>query len=518
MNDAAKRLAQCSNFGELVDDAIVRCPEREALIFGEWRLTYGEFGRLINQTAHYLQSIGVGKGSRVAIISRNCPEWLIAEFALYKIGAVVIKINWRVTPAEHASMLEKNEAVVAFYKAEKPEWGAELMALCPQVRFIRLEPKDGKSMLYDLLQGQPDTPVKADVTRADIACHLHTSGTTGNPKRVVFTHNAMLSEYVSVIDFYNYADGQRYQFTAQLFHTAAIGAHMSLATGGTIVLKPQFVLDDYMRTLVSERIEAISVVPTVLKWILDETDRNNYDLSHLKVVRYSTCPIPQALLERAINKLHCQFYQAYGMTEMCSSVTALSPEDHFIAGGKYRTSVGRPITGAAVKIVAEDGSECPLGTTGEIYVKGPGRMVGYHGAEEATRACFIDGWYRTKDMGWLDEDGYLFLNGRADDLIISGGENIYPSEIVNVIMQLCDDVAEVAVYGVPDETWGEHVKASVVLMKGSSLTPEALRQYCRSHMPTFRAPKEIEFLKELPKSSTGKVLVHELRARSVPAN
>ena len=517
--DAAKKVASYSCFGSVVDDAAARCPEREAIIFGNWRLSYGEFGRLINQTAHYLRSIGVDKGTPVAVISRNCPEWVIAEFALYKLGAVVVKINWRLTPEELVSMLERNSVTAAFYKAEKPEWGEQTEALCGgRVRFIRLEPaEDGSSSLVSLVSGQPDTPVQAEVSRSDVACHLHTSGTTGKPKCVIYTHGGMLGELESMLGVYPYPDGQRYQYIAQLFHSAAIGAHLSLATGGSMVMKAQFELDDYMRTLVDEKIEAISVVPTVLKWILDETDRRHYDLSHLKTVNYSTCPIPQVLLKRAMDMLHCEFYQSYGMTEMGSTVTALRPEDHFLDGGRYLASVGRPIAGAAVRITAPDGSECPTGTSGEIYVRGPGRMLGYLDAEEATRACLSDGWYRTKDMGYVDGKGYLFLSGRADDLIISGGENIYPGEVTNVIMQLCDDIAEVAVYGVPDDTWGEHVKASVVLMPGSSLTPEALRQYCRSHMPTFRAPKEIEFLTELPKNATGKVLTSVLRERSIKA-
>lgn len=518
MREIAQKLSQCSSFGELMEDAFSRCPEREAIIYEDWRITYGELSGYINRTAHYLRRLGVQKGSRVAIISRNCPEWLIAEFAVYKLGAEVVKINWRLTPAEQDRMLKRNGASVVFLKAEKPEWGEKLEKLCgSDVHVIRLESAEGRPALCSLVRNEPDTPVNVQIARSDAACRLHTSGTTGEPKCVVYTHGGMLSEIVSMLQVYPYPDGQRYQFIAQLFHSAAIGAHLSLATGGTMVLKDHFALDDYMHTLVSERIESISVVPTVLKWILDETDRGNYDLSHLKTVNYSTCPIPKALLQRAIEKLDCSFYQSYGMTEMGSTVTALLPEDHLRDGGRCLSSVGRPIPGASVRILAPDGRDCNAGEEGEIYVRGPGRMLEYLDAPELTRAAFRDGWYRTKDMGMLDGQGYLYLRGRADDLIISGGENIYPGEITNVIMQLCDDIAEVAVYGVPDETWGEHVKASVVLMPGSRLTADELRAYCRAHMPTFRAPKEVEIVHELPKGATGKVLTSVLRERSMKA-
>ena len=319
MREIAQKLSRCSSFGALMDDAFARCPEREAIVYEDWRLTYGDLERYIHQTAHYLRHLGVRKGSRVAILSRNCPEWIIAEFALYQLGAIVVKINWRLTPPEQARMLARNQVSVAFLKAEKPEWGAELERLCADsVRLIRLEPVDGRSALCALVSGEPDTPPDVPVSRDDVACRLHTSGTTGEPKCVVYTHGGMLREIVSMLQVYPYPDGQRYQFIAQLFHSAAIGAHLSLATGGTMVLKDHFALEDYMHTLVSERIESISVVPTVLKWILDETDNGDYDLSHLKTVNYSTCPIPKALLQRAIEKLHCSFYQSYGMTEMAA--------------------------------------------------------------------------------------------------------------------------------------------------------------------------------------------------------
>lgn len=516
MRELAVKLSNCRNFGEFMDDVFERCPERVAILFNDWRITYGNLQKYINQTAHYLNKIGVRKGDKVAILSRNCPEWLIAEFAVYQVGGIVVKVNWRLSPEEQARMLERNEVSVAFLKPEKPEWGEKLIQYCGRtVQFILLESQQGKSSLCEMISKEPDTKIETEVEPEMVACHLHTSGTTGEPKCVVYTHKGMLQEIVSMLQVYPYPDGQRYQFIAQLFHSAAIGAHLSLATGGTMVLKDHFELKDYMDTLVQEKIEAISVVPTVLKWILDEMDAVQYDLSHLQTINYSTCPIPQALLQHAMSVLNCSFYQSYGMTEMGSTVTALLPEDHLKDGGKYLSSVGRPIPGARVKIVDENGNDCPAGKIGEIYVQGPGQMKEYLDAPEVTKKSVVNGWYRTKDMGWLDKDGYLFLCGRADDLIISGGENIYPREIVNVLMQLCDDVAEAAVYGVPDDVWGEHVKASVVLREGSTQTAESLRQYCRENMSHSRAPKEIEILPELPKNATGKVMTNVLRERSI---
>ena len=511
MREIAQKLSRCSSFGALMDDAFARCPEREAIVYEDWRLTYGDLERYIHQTAHYLRHLGVRKGSRVAILSRNCPEWIIAEFALYQLGAIVVKINWRLTPPEQARMLARNQVSVAFLKAEKPEWGAELERLCADsVRLIRLEPVDGRSALCALVSGEPDTSPDVPVSRDDVACRLHTSGTTGEPKCVVYTHGGMLREIVSMLQVYPYPDGQRYQFIAQLFHSAAIGAHLSLATGGTMVLKDHFALEDYMHTLVSERIESISVVPTVLKWILDETDNGDYDLSHLKTVNYSTCPIPKALLQRAIEKLHCSFYQSYGMTEMASTVTALLPEDHLILGGRYLTSVGRALPGAAVRIVRPDGSLCDAGEEGEICVRGQGMMLGYYQMPEKTADVIRDGWYFTHDVGYLDEDGYLYLRGRKDSLIISGGENIYPEEVIDVLLKM-PEIAEAAVYGMPDPKWGEHVKASIVCKPGRSLTVEQVQTFCRANMPSFRMPREVEFLPELPKNATGKVLIQALK-------
>ena len=510
------RFPKQTGYGQIFDDSIRRCPDREAIVFGSWRITYRELGQHICRAAHFLEARGLKRGDRAAIISRNCPEYLILEFAMYKLGIVPVKFNWRLTADEMIYLMDFNQVRCAFLRVENPVWGQQLLDhYAGKLPIFVLEgAEEADSTLMRALADQPDDPVETVLPDGDVACHAHTSGTTGHAKTVVYTHGGMLNEIEAVADMYGYEDGQRYQFIAQLFHSASIGAHLSLCTGGTIVLMCSFSADTYMQSLVRERVTAISVVPTVLKWILDEMEKKHYDLSGLRVIRYSTCPIPPILLDRAMKSLNCVFYQSYGMTEMCSIVTALLPEDHFSDGGRHLTTVGRPIPGAAVKIVDEEGRDCPVGETGEIYVQGPGHMKEYLGKEELTRQRTQGGWYHTGDMGFLDADGYLSISGRMDDMIISGGENIYPGEVTNVIMRLNNDVSEVAVYGVPDETWGEQVKASVVLVPGSRLTGEEIRRYCRDNMPHFQVPREVEILPELPKNPSGKVLIQELKRRS----
>lgn len=501
-----------TGFIQILDDALARHPDSEAIVYGSWRMTYRDFGSCINRAAHMLHELGVGKGSPVAIISRNCPEFLILEFALYKIGAIPVKINWRLSPREMIGQLDVSGVRHAFLRVERETWGSELIGhYSGSLSFFILDgdTRDSSTLMKTIAQ-YSDGEINVELADSDPACHIHTSGTTGMSKTVVYTHGGILDKMSSVKELYGYREGDRLQFVSQLFHSAAIGAWLCFCTSGTLVLMSSFSTDKYMASLENERINAISVIPTILKWILDELDRKSYNLSSLRIIRYSTCPVPQPLLERALDKFHCEFYQSYGMTEMGSMVTILPPEDHLRGGSAHLATVGRPIPGTELMILDEEGKPCAPGEVGEILIKGPGTMQGYFRQPMLTERRMRDGWYHSGDMGSLGEDGYLTLSGRIDDLIISGGENIYPLEISNVLMEL-DDVTECCAFGVPDEIWGEHVKACVVLAPGSKLTVKELFDYCQHHMPHFKAPKEIDILPALPKNASGKVLIQPLR-------
>ena len=508
------RFQKKTGVGQLLDNSFAHYPNREAIVFGDWRITYRELESLIYKTAHYLRALDIGPGDCVAIISRNCPEFIVAEMAILKLGATVVKFNWRLAPEEMSYLLELNNVKCAFLKPEKQEWGSQLKEKYRgKIHFIDITPPcDDKTILYSLLQDMPDTPIETEVPLDSAAYHMHTSGTTGRPKCVVYAHAHYLNQLECMMETLEFPDGQVYQYISQLFHSACTGAYLTLATGGKLILMSQFSPKEYVESLVREKVQTIGVIPLILQSILDETDRGNYDLSSLQVINYSTCPISPDLLRRALHKLNCRFYQSYGMTEMASTITALMPEDHFIEQGKYMASVGRPLPGVAIRIVRPDGSPCQPGEEGEICVRGQGVMTEYYHQPEATAAAIQNGWYFTKDVGYVDDAGYLFLKGRKDSLIISGGENIYPEEVSAILLKM-PEISEVAVYGVPDKKWGEHVKASIVLKPGMHLTPDDVETFCRAHMPSFRMPRDVEFLPELPKNATGKVLINALKNR-----
>lgn len=521
MSQTSRRFPKNTGFAQIIDQAAATCPQRVAVVADGLRLTYQELDEASSRLAMALERDGVGPGEPVGIISRNCAEFLVAELAILKLGAVAVKISWRLSPDEIQYIIELNGLRYAFLRPEREDWGE-------QVR----QRNRGKTRFYDFAPLRPGEPapfwqmiesappaqsfLPRPVEPDSPAFRIHTSGTTGRPKCVLHSHAHMLAQLQRMLTVLPYQPGDVYQMVSQLFHVSSMGAYMVLATGGTLVLMHHFEPTEYMESLVREGVTGVGVIPVVLKCLLDHPDFDKYDLSRLRFLNYSTCPISQALLEEALEKLGCDFYQSYGMTEMASVLTVLSPADHFSDHGSHLASVGKPIPGVEIQIQDFQGFPLPPGVTGEIVAKGPGQMGGYYNADPETNLRALrDGWYHTGDIGYLDEQGFLFVQGRRDDMIVSGGENIYPKEVVDVIAMLEEDVAEVAVYGVPDDKWGELVKASVVLKPGSTLTLERLREYCLANIPRYKVPKEFEFLPELPKNGTGKIIVPLLREASV---
>jgi long-chain acyl-CoA synthetase len=346
---------------------------------------------------------------------------------------------------------------------------------------------------------------------------FYTSGTTGEPKGVMLTHRNMLSNIANSQGIYEYLSSDIYLHAAPMFHLAdgaAVFTHTS--NGATQAFIPRFDPKHVLETIARERVSLILLVPTMINFLLNHPDLDSYDLSSLRHVTYGASPIAPDLLRRAMKAFACGFGQGYGLTEASPLLTVLSQEDHAITDEKSErrlASCGKPVPGVEVRVVREDGSDARPGDVGEIIARGPNIMVGYWKRPEDTKEVLGDGWLHTGDLATVDEDGYIYLVDRKKDMIVTGGENVYSTE-VEAVLYSHPSIKEAAVIPVPDADWGEAVHACVVLRDGKQTTAEELVEFCRERLANYKVPRSIEFIEgELPKGGTGKILKKQLRER-----
>jgi acyl-CoA synthetase (AMP-forming)/AMP-acid ligase II len=353
---------------------------------------------------------------------------------------------------------------------------------------------------------------------------MYTAGTTGRPKGVPLRHSGFTSYVLENVDPADPEVEERNLLTVPLYHVAGMQAMLAGVYGGrTLVLMQQFEVKEWMRTIQEKRVSRAMLVPTMLKWVIDDPDFDKYDLSSLRVVTYGAAPMPFEVIKKAIEMMPgVHFINAFGQTETASTITVLGPEDHRIEGTqeerekklkRLAASIGRPLPDVEVKIVDEEGHALAALDVGEILAKGSRIMSGYWGEKEKTKQVLTeDGWLRTGDQGWMDEEGYIFLAGRGDDMIIRGGENISPEEVEDVLYAH-PKVEEAAVIGVADSEWGQEVRAVVALKEGQEAAEEELIEFCRSRLAGFKRPRSVVFVKALPRNPMGKVLKKDLRKR-----
>ena len=500
------------------------CPDRPAIIFEGKKYSFGDLSQRVNRLANVLLGSGVEKGDRVAILQVNCNQYVEAYYAVAKIGAIFVPLNFRAKQDELVHMLNHSESKVLFVGKRYLEMVNDMRPELPLVKhYISLDGKQEGMLDYEeLLASASDEEVFTDIADEDITMLMYTAGTTGLPKGVPLIHNSFS---VYLLENVTPADPEIEEtnlLTMPLYHVAGIQAMLAATYGGrTLAMMRQFDVDEWLETVQREKANRAMLVPTMLKRVIDHPDFDRYDLSSLKVVTYGAAPMPFEVIKKAIDVLPgVNFINAFGQTETASTITTLSPEDHIIEGTeeekekklrRLTSSIGRPMSDIEMKIVGEEGNDLPPGEVGEIIARGPRVMSGYwKDAEKTAKALTKDGWLRTSDMGYMDEEGYFYLAARADDLIIRGGENISPEEVENVLYSH-PAVEEVAVIGVPDPEWGQQPRAVVVLKKGNKATPDELIEYCREKLSSFKRPRSVVFIDELPRTSTGKVLKRVLR-------
>jgi fatty-acyl-CoA synthase len=366
------------------------------------------------------------------------------------------------------------------------------------------------------IDGQPTTPPERTIRLEDDAYQMYTSGTTGRPKGAVLTHGALSAHLAQVEPIAVLSPGERFLVVAPLYHAAAVITMFACVKwGGTLYIQEDFNPFEVVRALDEEHVVGALLVPAMIQAMLvfvPDVAARKYE--HLREIIYGASPIAEQTLRRAIEVFRCDFAQAYGMTETTAVLTALLPEHHKMAlrgRPELLLSAGRPLAGIQLRVVDEHDQPVPPGTLGEIVARGPNVMRCYWNSADASAEALRGGWMHTGDAGYLDSEGFLFVQDRVKDMIVSGGENIYPRTIEEVLFKH-PAVADVAVIGVPDKQWGETVKAIVVLKKGQQATAADLMEFCRDKLGGFQRPRSIDFVQTLPRSASGKVLKKELRA------
>ena len=505
------------NTTDFLSIAAAICPDRDFMVFEDSRRSYFETNERITKLANALSEMGVAKGDRVGVLSVNCPQYIEIYFAAAKAGAIFVPLNFRAKVDELAYMVETSRAKVLFAGERYLPMVEQFPKIEDLEKCVSIDvPHEGMLTYEDLIASSSDEEFFIDIDDDDVTILMFTSGTTGRPKAVPQTHNTFSTYILDNVDPADPEIEEKNILTVPMYHVAGIQGMLAAVYGGrTLVLMRQFEVKDWLGLVQNEKANRAMLVPTMLKQVLDFPEFPNYDLSSLRVITYGAAAMPLEVIKRAIKVFpDVNFINAFGQTETGSTITMLSPEDHVIEGtaeeqekqlNRLASSIGKPLPDVEVKIISESGEALGPNQVGEIVAHGPRIMSGYWQDDEKTAQAFTpDGWLRTSDMGWMDEDGYIFLAGRADDMIIRGGENISPREVEEVLLSN-PKIAEAAVIGVANEEWGQEPRAIVVLEENETTTAEEIIEYSRSKLASFKRPRSVIFVDELPRSALGKL-------------
>ncbi|WP_198384047.1 class I adenylate-forming enzyme family protein [Roseomonas sp. KE2513] len=481
------------------------------------QVSFAQFNGRVNRLCNALQRLGIRKGDRVAFLSRNCIEY-VELYGVAKSGSLAVPLNWRLAMPELVAVVQDcAPAVLVVEEGQIAAIDAERPNLADVTHFVALGPPRAGWLSYEelLADAAEDEPEYCPAPH-DIACITYTSGTTGRPKGVMLRHDALVENAaVSAAEAMGLSDADVTLAVMPLFHVGGMWYHLfaSFATGCTTFIRPAFDPADALSAIETNGITNVHLVPTMLGDLIGQPGTVAAARS-LRLVFYAASSMPVELLQRSMGVLsHCHFLQCYGSTE-AGMVTALLPSDHEEAVRNSERehlllSCGQALRGVQVRIDRDIGVPDDIG---EVLVGGSKIMAGYWGRDDATRASLSDGWLRTGDLGRIDDEGYLYIVDRKSDMVISGGENIFPSEVEQVLYRH-PEILEAAVLGVADARWVEKVVAAVVLKPGSALTPGDIIQFVRRHLASYKCPKLVLIMDNLPRSGAGKVLRKDLRNR-----
>jgi acyl-CoA synthetase (AMP-forming)/AMP-acid ligase II len=491
-------------FGEALARHAAERPSQVALRYADRVTDYATFDGHASQVANGLFALGLRKGDRVAYVGKNS-DWAV-ELALgvARAGMVLVPVIWRLAPAEIDGILRDAAPKALFVEpAFARDFGVECTIVMDD-SFARWRDE------------QSDAPPPVTVTEDDLVLQLYTSGTTGAPKGVMLSHangiRQRRNQVDAQIDWLLADPGDTTIIAMPYGHIGGVGVALGAVNSGQeLIIHADYDSAAVMDAIAAHRVRRLFLVPAAIGIMLQHPKAETADFSSIETLSYGASPIPLPLLQQAVDRMGCGFVQVYGMTETWGSIVALPPEDHLPGREHKIAAAGKALPGVELRILDEDGSVLPPGVTGEVAIRSPNNTRGYWNKdEESAKALIGDGWLRTGDAGYLDEDGYLFIQDRIKDMIITGAENVYPAEVESAIYGH-PAVADVAVVGVPDPKWGEAVKAMVVLKPGMEADEAAIIAHARERIAGFKCPKSVDFIDALPRNPSGKILRRSLR-------
>jgi len=492
-------------------------PEHPALVQGDTTISWAGLYERAGRVANYLASVGVGPQDRIALLDKNSLEHFEIFFGAGLLNAVTVSVNWRLAAPEVEYIVNDASAKVFIVGQEFLPVLHAIADRLPTVNtIVVIGGADGFVDFRSTVDAFPSDDPGIKASPDDIAFQLYSSGTTGRPKGVMLSNANFLAGRALSVDGYRLGPDSVNMVAMPLFHIGGGGwAMCGMLHGCTSVVVREVDPSQLIHLFGRHRITHAFLVPAVLQFMLQVPGVESADYSSLEVFLYGASPISEDVLKRSIAMFGCTFLQAYGSTETTGTIVLLPGEDHDPDGpNRHRLrSCGLPIAGVSVRVVdPTTGEDRPAREVGEIWVRGPQVMTGYWNMPEETATSIVSGgWFRTGDAGYFDEDGYLYIHDRVKDMIVSGGENVYPAEVENALMSH-PAIADVAVIAVPHDRWGETPKAMVVRTPGSSLTEQEVIDYARERLARYKCPTSVDFIDALPRNPSGKILKKDLRA------
>ncbi len=512
------------NVGDTLTRTAWRIPDQLAVVDGDKRLTYAELNQHVNRLANSLSSHGYKRGDRISLIAGNSLEFILTYYACAKMGIVCIPINTGWRPDEIGYVLGHSQAQGVIVESQLA--GNLLPALenAGTLREVILAPgvgdgeavarlsetwKPGVRRFWDLLNEGDSGEPSAFVEDRDPLTYLYTSGTTSSPKGVVGSHLSIYLESLTCVVESGFTKSERTVAMMPFFHTAQLNGVITptVMVGGTIFVARTFDPATLLEMIEREKITFIFGLPMMYRIMLDHPDLHKRDLSSLRRALYAMAPMPDKDLKRAIEEFKCEFALGFGQTEMAPLTTVFKPEDQLL----YSGSVGSQIINVQTAIMDDNGNILPPGEVGEIVYRGPHAMEGYLHDEEATSKVFQYGWFHSGDTGHFDEHGILWFDDRTKDVIKTGGENVASIEVEKAIYAAEEGIMEVVVIGLPHDRWGEAITAVAIAREGVTLDPEQVIAKTKEKIASFKAPKAVIFVAQMPRTATGKVQKHLLR-------